>query len=102
MVMFWTKLQVLNFLVYLLMINFLGLFMLILLLYKYQKGLGIMRRLCNILPSEVLLTLYNTLIYPYLSYCNIIWGCAKITVLHKLMVLQKRAICIIYFIYLFI
>ena len=62
---------------------------------KILKGLGIMCKLRNILPSSVLLTLYYTLIYPYLTYCTIIWGCANMTALHKLVILQKRAIRII-------
>ena len=62
---------------------------------KILKGLGIMYKLRNIFPTRVLLTLYYTLIYPYLSYCTIIWGCANMTVMHKLVVLQKRAIRLI-------
>ena len=36
--------------------------------------------------------LYNTLIHPYLSYCNIIWGSAKVSSLNSLFLLQKRAV----------
>ena len=39
--------------------------------------------------------LYHTLIYPYLSYCCIIWGCASSTTLNKLRTLQKRALRLI-------
>ena len=42
---------------------------------KMSKGLGVMSRLRYILPSNVMMMLYHTLIYPYLMYCNIIWGC---------------------------
>lgn len=62
---------------------------------KISKGLGIMGRLRNSLPMNILLTLYHTLLYPYLSYCNIVWGCANISLIQKLIVLQKRAIRII-------
>ena len=51
-----------------------------------------MSRVRNFLPHKVMLMLYYTLIHPYLSYCNIIWGSAKFSVLHKLEVLQKRAV----------
>ena len=62
---------------------------------KISKGLGIIGRLRNALPLHILLTLYYTLIYPYLSYCNIIWGCASATLLRKLIVLQMRSMRII-------
>ena len=57
-----------------------------------SKTLGILYRVKNILPNNVLLMLYNSMIYPYLTYCNIAWGCAKPTVLQKLILLQKRAL----------
>ena len=59
---------------------------------KISKGLGAMGRLRNIVPTNVLVTLYHTLIYPYLSYCNIIWGSAAATSLHRLVILQNRAV----------
>ena len=39
--------------------------------------------------------LYSTLILPYYYYCNIIWACNYPSTLHKLSVLQKRAMRII-------
>ena len=36
--------------------------------------------------------LYYTLVYPYLTYCNIVWGTAKLSVINKLFILQKRAV----------
>lgn len=36
--------------------------------------------------------LYHTLIYTYLVYCNIAWESAKVLLLHKLLILQKRAV----------
>ena len=59
---------------------------------KISRGLGIMSRVRNILPRKVMLMLYHTLIYPYLVYCNIAWGSAKVSVLNKLLILQKRAV----------
>ena len=54
-----------------------------------------MCKLRYILPSSVLYTLYFSLIYPYLSYCLIVWGSASTSMLHKLFMLQKRAIRIV-------
>ena len=39
--------------------------------------------------------LYSTRILPYYQYCNMVWACNYSSNLHKLSVLQKRAIRII-------
>ena len=46
---------------------------------KVSKSIGILLRIRHNVPNDVLLTLYHTLIEPYFSYCNIIWGthCSK-------------------------
>ena len=38
------------------------------------------------------LSLYYTLIYPYLSYCNIVWSSTYNTHLKRIFILQKSAI----------
>ena len=45
-----------------------------------------------ILPQEILLSIYNTLILPHLNYCILSWGCycELITLLHKR---SMRAVC---------
>ena len=46
---------------------------------KISKSIGVLLRIRKNAPNNVLLTLYHTLIEPYFSYCNIIWGthCSK-------------------------
>ena len=46
---------------------------------KVAKGIGIICKARKFLTKKVLLTLYNTFIFPYLIYCVEIWGCAKKT-----------------------
>ena len=61
---------------------------------KISKNIGIMNRLKPVLPSNVLLTLYNSFILPYLNYSVIVWG-GSITQYNNLFLLQKRAVRII-------
>ena len=44
---------------------------------KLSKSIGILNRLKTKLPKSCLLTVYYSLIYPHLTYCNIIWGGAS-------------------------
>ena len=62
---------------------------------KISKNIGIIKRLKYKLPEKTLNTLYNTLVFPYLNYCNIIWANNKPTRLKSLLVLQKRAMRVI-------
>ena len=41
------------------------------------------------------MSLYYSFIYPYLTYCNQIWGTAHPTYQTKLIVIQKKAVRII-------
>ena len=59
---------------------------------KISRGLGMIGRVRNVFPNDVLQMLYYSLIYPYLTYCCIIWGGAAATLLRKLEVLQNRAV----------
>lgn len=57
---------------------------------KINKSIGIIRRISHLVTTNCLLTLYYSLIYPYLSYCNIVWASTSPTTLHKTLVLQKH------------
>jgi hypothetical protein len=62
---------------------------------KISRGLGMMGRCRKILSNDTLVTLYFSLIYPYLYYCCIVWVGACATAIHKLEVLQNRAVRLI-------
>jgi len=62
---------------------------------KVSRTLYMLNRLKCKLSQPSLLQIYNSLVYPQLNYCNILWGCASKSVLNELIVLQKRAIRII-------
>ena len=62
---------------------------------KLSKSCGILYKVKHILTKETLHILYYSLIYPYLQYCNVVWGMATKSVLNPLMLLQKRIVRII-------
>src|SRR6218665_552715 len=55
----------------------------------------VIARIRHLLPTTILMGLYYTLIFPYISYCNIVWGASYKSHLHNLFVLQKRVVRII-------
>jgi len=57
-----------------------------------SKYNGIFRRIRSFLTSDTLVTLYNTLVFPYLNYCAIIWADKNNTHINDLFLLQKRII----------
>lgn len=47
------------------------------------------------MPQSALISLYFTLIHPYLEYCNVVWAIDRSTVLQELFICQKKAVRII-------
>ena len=64
---------------------------------KLSRTCGIIYRVRNLLNQSSKKLLYYALVYPYLQYCNVVWGMAGNTLLGKLQVLQNRFIRIINF-----
>jgi len=62
---------------------------------KVSKSLGILNRIKALLSTELLKTLYYTMIHPYFVYCILIWGGASKLAINKLSCLQKRAVRIL-------
>ena len=63
-------------------------------LTKLQKVLASLK-IKHSLSKETLITLYYSLIYPYLIYCLLVWGSASPTTLEKIFILQKRVLRLI-------
>ena len=53
---------------------------------KISRNIGILKKL--IVPNNILLTIYNTLILPHIKYCLLSWGSKP----DKIFQLQKRAV----------
>ena len=64
---------------------------------KISRNIGIISRLRHFVPLKTLQSIYNSLISPYISYGLIAWGQASKSYLEKILILQKRAVRLIYF-----
>ena len=62
---------------------------------KISKSVGIIIKCRKVFDKSTLLTLYNSMVYPYLSYCIHIWGSTYGTHLSNLVCLQKKTVRII-------
>ena len=51
---------------------------------QLSKSIGIMFKLQSYVPKKVMSSLYYSLVYPYLVYCNVVWGGIYITIIDKL------------------
>ena len=60
--------------------------------YKISQSIGIIAKIRHYVPRRVLLSVYNSLIVPYLTY-----GICALTFQRKIAILQKRALRLIYF-----
>jgi hypothetical protein len=59
---------------------------------KISYALFMIKQAKNFLPVDSLKTLYFALIHPHLTYGILAWGSASSSILHKTIMLQKRAI----------
>jgi hypothetical protein len=59
---------------------------------KISKSTGIIFRCRYYLSTKTKLSLYYTLVYPYLTYCNIVWSSNYKTNLKRIYLLQKRIV----------
>ena len=62
---------------------------------KISKSVGIIFRASFYLTRASLRTLYFSMVYPYLQYCNIVWASTYSINLRRIVVLQKRIIRIL-------
>ena len=64
---------------------------------KISKIVGILARIRNHVPLNILLQIYRSLIFPYTLYGIPVWGQAAQRDLEKILILQKRALRLIFF-----
>ena len=59
---------------------------------KISRGVGMIIKARRCLNRKALLTLYYSFIFPYMTYCNHVWGTACPTNLKRVVLLQKKVI----------
>ena len=59
---------------------------------KISQTIGVINKLKLVLPQNILITLYNSLILSHLNYCTLAWGYEH----KRISKLQKKAIRIIH------
>ena len=64
---------------------------------KISKNIGLIAKLRHFVPRPILWNIYKSLIHPYLTYGLAAWGKACTTYLNKILILQKRALRLLYF-----
>ena len=62
---------------------------------KVARGIGIISKVRKYPNKSTLLDLYCSVIFPYLTYCNQVWGLCCQTYKSSLVKLRKRAVQII-------
>ena len=62
---------------------------------KISKNINIMVKLKQCVPKATLISLYYSLIYPYLTYACTLWGNNCNAPLSQIVKLQNKVVCII-------
>ena len=64
---------------------------------KIASGISAIKRVRYSVPYKTLLSIYNSLVQPYLDYCSSVWGSWSKSLSQKLQKLQNRAARVITF-----
>ncbi len=62
---------------------------------KVAKGMGIIIKAKPYINKRTLMDLYHVFVFPYITYCNIVWGSIFNTHLDQLSILQKTIVRIL-------
>ena len=63
---------------------------------KMSKSIGLLSRFRNRLNHDIICHLYYSLIYPHITYCNLIWGNSPVSSMRTLSVIQNRFVRMLY------
>ena len=49
------------------------------------------RRMKNVVPQSILISVYNAIVQPHFDYCSLVWDIGNVYSLEKLQKMQNRA-----------
>ena len=58
---------------------------------KVFPGIGALKRICYLVPLQILMRMYEALVTPYFDYCFKVWGCMGKGLCDRLQRLQNKA-----------
>ena len=62
---------------------------------KIASTLGAIKRIRHLIPFNILINVYDSLVQPYFNYCSVVWGNYGSGLSEKLQKLQNHAACIL-------
>ena len=62
---------------------------------KIASALGAIKRIRHLIPFNILINVYDSLVQPYFNYCSVVWGNYGSGLSEKLQKLQNHAACIL-------
>ena len=57
--------------------------------------MGAIKRIRHLIPFNILINVYDSLVQPYVNYCSVVWGDCGSGLSEKLQKLQNHAACIL-------
>ena len=58
---------------------------------KVFPGIGALKRICYLVPLQILMRMYEALVTPYFDYCFKVWGCMGKGLCNRFQRLQNKA-----------
>src|SRR6218665_3137865 len=63
---------------------------------KYAKNIGIIKRISHVIFPKLCLNIYHTIVNPYMTYRNVVWASNYESQIHCFTTLQKIILRIIW------
>ena len=62
---------------------------------KVSSGIGVIKKIKPFVPTSNLISVYQSIVEPYLDYCSVVWDDISDQLTNKLQILQIRALRVI-------
>ena len=62
---------------------------------KVSSGIGVLKKIKTFVPTSNLISVYQSIVEPYLDYCSVVWDDSSDKLTDKLQILQNRVALVI-------